>query len=102
MKIHDFPDDEKSKKYKIVHFGKSISTITQHTCRFILCARARFEGKTKYFKKFLNARHPYGGRSERVRNILTDFLKGLRAKCVHKVSEYGLYLGKHAAHSEIS
>ena len=59
MKIHDFPDDEKSKKYKIVHFGKSISTITQH--KFILCARARFEGKTKYFKKFLNARHPYYG-----------------------------------------
>ena len=65
MKIHDFPDDEKSKKYKIVHFGKSISTITQH--RFILCARARFDGKTKYFKKFLNARHPYPGKKRNPR-----------------------------------
>ena len=60
MKIHIFSDDEKSKKYKIVHLGKSTSTITWH--RFILYARARFEDKIKYFKKFLNARHSYSGR----------------------------------------
>ena len=59
MKIHHFPDDEKSKKSEIGQYEKTIDARTQHG--FILHARAGYEDKTKYFQEFLNARHWYRG-----------------------------------------